>query len=109
MLKNFLDYKSKYAARSFSIVSERNTTRACSSCGCLSGPRGLRQLVVRQWCCHACGVTHDRDVNAARNILAGSRCRTSVCGNESSALAAPSSKLRRRVSETRTKRQRTAT
>jgi transposase len=60
MLKNFLDYKSEYAARSFSVVSERNTTRACSSCGCLSGPSGLRQLVVRQWCCQACGVTHDR-------------------------------------------------
>ncbi|MGH8286630.1 MAG: zinc ribbon domain-containing protein [Steroidobacteraceae bacterium] len=41
----------------------------------MSGPSGLRQLVVRQWECSACGAEHDRDVNAARNILtAGLRC-----------------------------------
>ena len=108
MLRNYLDYKSKYAARSFSVVCEKNTTRACSTCGCLSGPRGLRQLVVRQWCCHECGVTHDRDVNAARNILAGSRRRTSVRGNESSDWVAPSSQLRQRVSETGIERPRPA-
>ena len=94
MLRNYLDYKAKYAARSFAVVSEKNTTRACSNCGCLSGPRGLRQLVVRQWCCHECGVTHDRDVNAARNILAGYRRRTSVSGNKLSDWVASSSQLR---------------
>ena len=108
MLRNYLDYKAKYAARSFSVVSEKNTSRACSNCGCLSGPRGLKQLVVRQWCCQECGVTHDRDVNAARNILAGSRCRTSVSGNESSDWVASSSQLRQRVSETGIKRPRPA-
>ncbi|WP_425480070.1 zinc ribbon domain-containing protein [Metallibacterium scheffleri] len=50
------------------MVNERNTTRACSSCGQHTGPSGLRQLVVREWTCE-CGVTHDRDINAARNIL----------------------------------------
>jgi IS605 OrfB family transposase len=78
MLKNFLDYKSQSAARNFSVVSERNTSRVCSSCGSASGPSGLRQLVVRSWICSECGDTHDRDVNAAKNILIGSRCRTSV-------------------------------
>ena len=39
-------------------------------------------LVVRTWVCSACGDTHDRDVNAARNILSAGRCSLSVSGNE---------------------------
>ena len=84
MFRQMLRYKGEHAGRSVVIVSERFTTRACSSCGSLTGPSGPRQLAVRRWCCSACGAEHDRDVNAARNILAGSRLRTSVRGNESS-------------------------
>ena len=84
MLRQMLQYKGEHAGRSVVIVNERFTTRGCSSCGCLSGPSGPRQLAVRRWCCSECGTEHDRDVNAARNILAGSRMRTSVRGNESS-------------------------
>ena len=86
MLKAQLQYKGEYAGRCVEIVSERNTSRVCSSCGCASGPSGLSQLAVRAWKCGECGDTHDRDVNAARNILLGSRCLTSVSGNEFSAL-----------------------
>ena len=41
--------------------------------------------------CRECGVTHDRDVNAARNMLPAGRLPPSVSGNESSlSVAEPS-------------------
>jgi putative transposase len=101
MLRQMLQYKGEHAGRSVQIVQERFTTRACSSCGSLTGPSGPRALVVRRWCCAACGAAHDRDVNAARNILARSRCRTAVCGNESSSLSVqPRSASRARAART---------
>lgn len=69
MLRNFLEYKSQQAARSFQIVDESYTSRACSNCGSLSGPKGVNGLRVREWTCVDCGESHDRDINAARNIL----------------------------------------
>jgi len=89
MLKGFLAYKSQQAARSFEVLSERCTSVTCSACGALSGPRGVNGLIVRSWVCSDCGESHDRDVNAARNILIGSRCRTPVRGNELSYSLAP--------------------
>jgi IS605 OrfB family transposase len=83
MLKRMLLYKGEYAGRSVEVVSERNTTRACSFCGALLGPKGKDMLSVRHWDCPECGAEHDRDQNAARNILfVGLRKRASVCGNE---------------------------
>ena len=78
MLKRFLAYKCEHAARGFEVTSERNTSVTCSACGARSGPRGVNGLIVRSWVCRDCGESHDRDVNAARNILIGSRYRTSV-------------------------------
>jgi IS605 OrfB family transposase len=83
MLKNFLEYKSQQAARSFSVVSEQGTSVTCSSCGRMSGPRGVNGLIVRQWVCVCCGERHDRDVNAARNILRRAQARAPACGNDS--------------------------
>jgi IS605 OrfB family transposase len=109
MLKAQLQYKGKHAGRSVQVVSERNTSRACSSCGSLSGPRGVNGLRVRDWRCSECGASHDRDVNAARNILQlGSRCLTSVRGNESSPSVVPSSRLRKRRREPGTEAPRAA-
>ena len=83
MLKRMLQYKGEHAGRSVEVVSERNTTRACSFCGALLGPKGMDMLVVRYWECSECGAGHDRDQNAARNILfVGLRKRASVRGNE---------------------------
>jgi len=52
-------------------VSEHLTTQTCSECGPLpsSRPRGIAGLGIREWTCDDCGTAHDRDVNAAKNIL----------------------------------------
>lgn len=42
------------------------SSKMCSACGCL---QSAMPLSIRQWTCD-CGATHDRDENAARNILA---------------------------------------
>jgi len=48
-------------------AAEYNTTRQCSACKELTGPQGDRS--IRHWTCSQCGVAHDRDENAALNIL----------------------------------------
>ena len=79
-LKTMLEYKCAHAGIVFKVVRETNTTRACSSCGSLSGPQGVNGLRVRDWECGECGVLHDRDINAARNILSlgAGRCPQEV-------------------------------
>ena len=42
------------------------STKKCCACGCQVEPIPLS---VREWTCPYCGVHHDRDINAARNIL----------------------------------------
>jgi putative transposase len=91
MLKTQLQYKGEYAGRCVMIVDERNTTRVCSSCRALTGPTGLDSLAVRSWMCSGCGDTHDRDVNAAKNVLFAGRCSPSVCGNRLLSSDAPPS------------------
>lgn len=49
--------------------NKKMSARTCSGCGDASGPSGLAGLNERSWAC-ACGAVHDRDVNAAINILA---------------------------------------
>ena len=46
------------------------STQECSACHARTGPKGLADLAVRHWSCSACGAEHDRDTNAAKNILA---------------------------------------
>jgi putative transposase len=91
MLKAQLQYKGQQAGRSVFIVDERNTTRTWSSCRALTGPEGLDMLVVRTWVCSECGGIHDRDVNAAKNILFAGRSSPSVRGNKLSPSGAPPS------------------
>ena len=71
-LKSMLEYKCAHAGVVFEEIDERNTTQTCSSCGRMppERPKGIAGLGIREWQCSECGVTHDRDVNAAKNILA---------------------------------------
>ena len=65
-----LAYKAQRAGRTFVKIDRwLPSTRACSVCGAVGEAKPLH---VRTWTC-GCGTTHDRDVNAARNILAAGR------------------------------------
>lgn len=62
-----LEYKAHWYGRELLVVNQWfPSSKMCSNCGALQETLPLK---VRTWVCD-CGVTHDRDVNAARNILA---------------------------------------
>jgi IS605 OrfB family transposase len=71
MLKTQLEYKANARSVVYQEVNEKYTTQTCSSCGVLSAssPKGRAGLGIRVWSCSTCGAQHDRDVNAAKNIL----------------------------------------
>ena len=63
-----LEYKARKHGREFRKIGRfEPTSQVCSTCGVKDGPK---PLAVRVWTCVACGTVHDRDVNAARNVLA---------------------------------------
>ena len=80
MLKTMLEYKSQQAGVVFEVVNESYTTQTCSCCGNIpaSSPKGRAGLRIREWTCSDCGSVHDRDTNAARNILAAGHRRLAV-------------------------------
>src|SRR5690606_2359937 len=73
-----LESKAVRAGRVFALVDRYfPSTRLCSSCGALTGPKGLDGLSVRRWAC-GCGAVHDRDANAEINIRREGQRLTSV-------------------------------
>jgi len=72
MFKTMLKYKSDHAGVVYEEVNEAYTTQTCSCCGSRpdSRPKGIAGLGIREWTCSDCRTTHDRDINAAKNILA---------------------------------------
>lgn len=65
---NMLEYKSERYGRTFARVDRAfPSSQLCSRCGHRDGPKPLH---VREWQCGQCQTVHDRDANAARNILA---------------------------------------
>jgi len=69
--RRMLAYKAIRHGARYVEVDERFTTQTCSTCGALpeSRPKGIAGLGIREWQCCGCGVVHDRDRNAALNIL----------------------------------------
>ncbi|WP_293075075.1 zinc ribbon domain-containing protein [Okeania sp. SIO3B5] len=62
--------------REFRIISRwEPTSQKCSNCGFQGGKK---ELNVRRWTCLNCGASHDRDVNAAVNILEVIQPKTKV-------------------------------
>jgi IS605 OrfB family transposase len=68
--RTMLQYKCDDAGVWFDEVNEAYSTRTCSCCASLTGPKGVAGLGIRAWRCDVCGSEHERDINAARNILA---------------------------------------
>ena len=68
-----LEYKCDWYGKQLIVVSPNNTSRICSSCGQKNHEfDNLTQnewLKTREWTCPTCHQHHDRDVNAAMNIL----------------------------------------
>ena len=77
-LLRLLEEKAEYYGRTFHRIGRFvPSSQVCSACGVKDGPKPLS---VRTWMCGACGAVHDRDVNAARNILAaGQADRLNAC------------------------------
>ncbi len=69
MFESQLETKARRHQADFIVVDESNTSRSCSDCGAVCGPKGIAGLGIRAWECSECGASHDRDVNAAKNIL----------------------------------------
>lgn len=68
-LKTTLKYKAQMLGGEYVEINEAYTTQTCSACLARTGPKGTKDLGVREWACEKCGSFHDRDHNAAKNIL----------------------------------------
>ena len=65
-IRRQLEYKCAWYGKQLVTVNPRKTSQICSNCGY---DDGKHTLDIRQWACPNCGVQHDRDINAAKNIL----------------------------------------
>ena len=65
-IRRQLEYKCEWYGKQLVTVNPRKTSQICSNCGY---DDGKHTLDIREWTCPKCGIHHDRDINAAKNIL----------------------------------------
>ena len=65
-IRRQLEYKSRWYGKAFIRVSRFYPSNQMCSCG-YKNPE-VRDMSVRFWKCPECGLEHDRDINAAKNI-----------------------------------------
>ena len=67
MIRSMLSYKCAWYGRKLVVIDRWTpSSKRCSSCGHVMPSMNLN---VREWVCPTCGLYHDRDINAAKNIL----------------------------------------
>src|SRR5262249_30595890 len=77
--RSMLEYKAQRHSRTVVAVDRwYPSSKTCSACGHLLAELSLS---TRTWQCPSCGARHDRDINAAKNILAAGLA-VAACGGD---------------------------